>query len=66
MAERKLPEITALIEHSELVREWLESAARCECPSLTSARSSMIRPEPRTTMAATATDPNQPDPSSRR
>jgi len=34
MAERKLPEITALIERSLLVRGWLECAARCECPSL--------------------------------
>ena len=34
VAERRLPEITALIERSHLVREWLECAARCECPSL--------------------------------
>jgi MerR family transcriptional regulator, redox-sensitive transcriptional activator SoxR len=34
VAERKLPEITALIERSQLVREWLECAARCECPNL--------------------------------
>ena len=34
VAERKLPEITALIERSQLVRDWLECAARCECPSL--------------------------------
>jgi MerR family transcriptional regulator, redox-sensitive transcriptional activator SoxR len=34
IAVRKLPEITALIERSQLVREWLECAARCECPSL--------------------------------
>ncbi|MFL5910711.1 MAG: MerR family transcriptional regulator [Gaiellaceae bacterium] len=34
VAERKLPEIVALIERSELVREWLECASRCECPSL--------------------------------
>jgi MerR family transcriptional regulator, redox-sensitive transcriptional activator SoxR len=34
VARRKLPEITALIERSKLVREWLECAARCECPSL--------------------------------
>src|ERR1700730_98043 len=32
MAERKLPEIAALIERSLLVRDWLECAARCECP----------------------------------
>jgi MerR family redox-sensitive transcriptional activator SoxR len=34
VAERKLPQITALIERSQLVRDWLECAARCECPSL--------------------------------
>ncbi|MGO8957120.1 MAG: MerR family transcriptional regulator [Streptosporangiaceae bacterium] len=34
IADRKLPEIEALIERSELVRGWLECAARCECPSL--------------------------------
>ena len=34
MAERRLPEIAALIERSLLVRDWLECAARCECPSL--------------------------------
>jgi len=34
VADRKLPEVTALIERSEVVRGWLECAARCECPSL--------------------------------
>ena len=34
VADRKLPEIIALIERSELVRGWLECAARCECPDL--------------------------------
>ena len=34
LAERKLPEIAALIARSELVRDWLECAARCECPAL--------------------------------
>jgi DNA-binding transcriptional MerR regulator len=34
VASRKLPEITALIERSLLMREWLECAARCECPDL--------------------------------
>ena len=34
IAERKLPEIAALIERSELVCDWLECAARCECPQL--------------------------------
>ena len=34
VAARKLPEITALIDRSKIVRSWLESAARCECPDL--------------------------------
>jgi len=34
VASRKLPEIVALIERTELVRGWLECAARCECPDL--------------------------------
>ena len=34
VADQKLPEIRAVIERSELVRGWLECAARCECPSL--------------------------------
>ena len=34
VAERKLPEIASLISRTELVRDWLECAARCECPSL--------------------------------
>lgn len=31
---RKLPEVRDLIERTEIVRDWLEAAARCECPSL--------------------------------
>lgn len=34
VAERKLPDIDALIERAQLVREWLEDAARCHCPTL--------------------------------
>ena len=34
IADRKLPQITTLIERTELVRNWLESATRCECPNL--------------------------------
>jgi MerR family redox-sensitive transcriptional activator SoxR len=34
VAERKLPEITALLERTALVRVWLEAATRCACPSL--------------------------------
>jgi MerR family redox-sensitive transcriptional activator SoxR len=34
IAERKLPELTAMIERATLVRSWLECAARCECPTL--------------------------------
>jgi MerR family redox-sensitive transcriptional activator SoxR len=34
IADRKLRVIADLIERSELVRGWLECAARCECPRL--------------------------------
>jgi len=34
IAERRLPELAASIERATLVREWLECAARCECPDL--------------------------------
>jgi MerR family redox-sensitive transcriptional activator SoxR len=34
IAERKLPEVDALIERARLVRTWLEAAAECRCPSL--------------------------------
>jgi MerR family transcriptional regulator, redox-sensitive transcriptional activator SoxR len=34
LAERKLPELLALIERADVVRGWLELAARCECPTL--------------------------------
>jgi MerR family redox-sensitive transcriptional activator SoxR len=34
IATRKLPEIAAQIERSELIRGWLECATRCECPNL--------------------------------
>ncbi|HEV8460444.1 MAG TPA: MerR family transcriptional regulator [Gaiellaceae bacterium] len=34
IAERKLPEVEAQIARAEVVRAWLEAAARCECPSL--------------------------------
>ena len=34
VAERKLPDLIALIERAELVRGWLEDAARCVCPTL--------------------------------
>ncbi len=34
VAERRLPELAASIERAILVRQWLEAAARCECPSL--------------------------------
>jgi DNA-binding transcriptional MerR regulator len=38
IAERKLPELEALIERAEMARAWLEAAARCECPSLDDCR----------------------------
>lgn len=34
VAERKLPELETLIERAELVRQWLEDAACCTCPTL--------------------------------
>ncbi|MDQ6810459.1 MAG: MerR family transcriptional regulator [Actinomycetota bacterium] len=34
MAQRKLPEIDALIEHSKAIRDWLQAAATCECVTL--------------------------------
>jgi MerR family transcriptional regulator, redox-sensitive transcriptional activator SoxR len=34
LAARKLPEVNALIARTEIVRGWLEAAARCECPTL--------------------------------
>jgi MerR family transcriptional regulator, redox-sensitive transcriptional activator SoxR len=34
VALKKLPEVRELIERTEIVRDWLEAAARCECPTL--------------------------------
>ena len=34
VAIRKLPQVKELIERTEMVRDWLEAAARCECPTL--------------------------------
>ena len=34
LAVRKLPQVTDLLERTGIVRDWLEAAARCECPSL--------------------------------
>jgi DNA-binding transcriptional MerR regulator len=34
LAERRLPEVRALIERTQLVERWLESASECTCPSL--------------------------------
>ena len=34
VAERKLPELREAIARAELVRDWLEDAARCCCPTL--------------------------------
>jgi DNA-binding transcriptional MerR regulator len=34
IAERRLPELTESIRRATLVRDWLECAARCECPDL--------------------------------
>ena len=34
LAERKLPEVDALIERAEAMRRWLELAAECRCSTL--------------------------------
>ena len=34
VAEQKLPLLREAIERAELVRRWLEDAARCQCPTL--------------------------------
>ena len=34
IAQRKLPEVEALIERATLVKRWLEAAAACRCPTL--------------------------------
>ena len=34
LAQRKLPEIDALIDSAHRTRAWLESATRCECPTI--------------------------------
>src|SRR5215468_8560401 len=34
VARRKLPELSEAIARAELVRGWLEDAARCRCPTL--------------------------------
>jgi MerR family redox-sensitive transcriptional activator SoxR len=34
LAERKLPEIQALIERAQAVKKWLEVASACECSTL--------------------------------
>jgi MerR family transcriptional regulator, redox-sensitive transcriptional activator SoxR len=63
VAERKLPELTAMIERSLIVHEWLTAAARCECPSLyecalfddpAARREQALRPPSRERVRATA------------
>lgn len=34
LAERKLPEVEALIERAEAMRSWLTAATACGCPTL--------------------------------
>ena len=34
LAQRKLPEIEALIDRAQRVREWLEAATGCDCPTI--------------------------------
>jgi hypothetical protein len=38
LAERKLPEVDALIERAQAVREWLSTATDCGCESLDDCR----------------------------
>jgi MerR family transcriptional regulator, redox-sensitive transcriptional activator SoxR len=38
LAERKLPEVDALIERAQAVREWLTTASDCNCKSLEDCR----------------------------
>lgn len=62
VAERKLPEIIALIERSELVREWLECAARCECPDLDQCPLFVAPPPERAPGQRPARSPSRPRP----
>jgi len=34
VAERKLPELAALIERAEVVKRWRQAAVACQCPTL--------------------------------
>jgi DNA-binding transcriptional MerR regulator len=34
VAEQRLPTLLEAIERAEIVRRWLEDAARCDCPTL--------------------------------
>jgi DNA-binding transcriptional MerR regulator len=34
LAQRKLPEVEALIERAQAMREWLSAASDCDCDSL--------------------------------
>jgi DNA-binding transcriptional MerR regulator len=34
IAEQKLPAIEALIDRAQRVRAWLDTARRCDCPSV--------------------------------
>jgi MerR family redox-sensitive transcriptional activator SoxR len=38
LAERKLPEVDALIERAQAMREWLTAASSCGCESLEGCR----------------------------
>jgi len=34
LADRKLPEVEALIEHAQAMRDWLDAASTCGCDTL--------------------------------
>jgi MerR family transcriptional regulator, redox-sensitive transcriptional activator SoxR len=62
VAGRKLPQVIMLIERSQLVRDWLECAARCECPDLDQCPLFDDAAIPRATTAGTALTSSQPGP----
>ena len=46
LAERKLPDVEALIERAQTMKQWLELASDCRCGSLDVCRLFSSRPNP--------------------
>lgn len=46
LAERKLPEVDALIARAQAMREWLTTASECGCDSLESCALFVAEPKP--------------------